>query len=98
MHKNAEKLLNNINNIETIKIIETAIFRLNSKDDMELIMLLDKLKIAFINNDKESITDEFIKNIEIKMKKILKDEWEKVKIETKKGKSNNDRQKFEIWN
>lgn len=85
-NKNREKIDREQYNFQTISRIELSILRLNDNDDSKLIETLEKIKIIYLNNYYYEITDELIVELRNNIKKLLKKEWEKVKLETKKGK------------
>ena len=73
-------------NYEITTKIELSILRLNDKDDAELIKKLTELKKIYQErNYYNRVGDDLIVNLRNEIKKILKTEWETVKLETIEG-------------
>lgn len=80
-----KKIIAEVKKSENINIIELVILRLNDIDDSILLERLEKLKNAFLENKNEIITDGFIIELRKEIKILLKSEWERVKLEVRKG-------------
>lgn len=80
------KLESEVNKIELIRKIDLSIMRLNQSDDEKLIAALEKSKNYVLSADYDFKKIEgFIKKLRSEMSIVLKNEWEKVKQEVKKG-------------
>lgn len=82
---NKEKNKLEVKNYNITTKIELSILRLNDKDDFELIKKLTGLKKIYQERDYNRVNDDLIVTLRGEIKKILKNEWEKVKSETIKG-------------
>ena len=82
---NKKMIIKEATNRDTINTIELAILKLNENDDKDLIEKLEILKTAFLIKDYKPISDDFVYRLRILIKKLLKNEWEKVKKEVRKG-------------
>jgi hypothetical protein len=80
------KLKSEINKIELIRKIDLSIMRLNQTDDKKLIATLEKSKdyVLAVDYDFNKI-EGFIRELRSEVSIVLKNEWEKVKQEVKKG-------------
>ncbi len=74
-----------LNSYEIVNLIELAILKLNDTDDIELIKQLEQLETIYYYQKYNDLTKEFIKDLRMHIKQILKSEWEKVKMETIRG-------------
>lgn len=72
-------------NYEISTKIELSILRLNDNDDELLIRKLTKLKKIYQERNYIEVDDNLIVDLRNEIKKILKTEWEKVKLETIRG-------------
>jgi hypothetical protein len=80
------KLKSDISKIELIRKIDLSIMRLNQTDDVKLIDTLEKSKKLVLSADFDlDKIEEFIKELRLEVSIVLKNEWEKVKQEVKKG-------------
>ena len=80
------KLKSEINKIELIRKIDLSIMRLNQTDDKKLIATLEKSKDYVLAEDYDfKKIEEFIRELRKEVSIVLKNEWEKVKQEVKKG-------------
>lgn len=70
---------------DTINKIENSILKLNAVDDKNLIDKLEILKNAFLRREHNSITEKYISQLKKDVKQLLKNEWEMVKLEVRKG-------------
>jgi len=80
-----KRIISEVKKSENINVIELAIIRLNETDDIVLIQKLEALKQAFLLNKEEIVTDDFIIELRNEIKKLIKVEWERVKLEVRKG-------------
>ena len=91
MYRNGLKILqgkldSELNKIDLIKKIDLSILKLNQRDDYLLIDQLEQTKEFVLRGNYEScINDDFIKHLKYKITTVLKKEWEKVKLEVRKG-------------
>lgn len=85
-----QKELKGVSRQRIIEKIHLIKLRLNPKDDLRAIQLLDDLLVHFttpiFESEKYDIINNEIKEFVSLSQKILKDEWDKVKEETKRGK------------
>lgn len=80
------KLKSEINKIELIRKIDLSIMRLNQADDAKLIAALENSKVHVLTADYDfNKIVGFIKELRTEVSIVLKNEWEKVKQEVKKG-------------
>lgn len=95
--KKKKEIIKKISEGESINTIELAILRLNDKDDKDLIEKLEIMKNCFLKGSYKSITDVFIVKLRSSIKQLLKNEWEKVKLEVKRGRLVNEPNKRKSW-
>ena len=89
-NKNLKKLKGKLDaeltRINLVKKIDLSILRLNQKDDAKLISKLEETKVYILHEDYDTcIKDGFINNLKSQIAETLKKEWERVKLEVKKG-------------
>ena len=88
------KLKSEINKIELIRKIDLSIMRLNQTDDKKLIATLEEAKDYVLAGDNDlKKTEKFIRELRSEVSIVLKNEWEKVKQEVKKGGLINEKRK-----
>lgn len=81
-----------VSRIELIQKIDLSILRLNSRDDAELINQLEEVRELILKEKYDLRKDPVrIKLIREKASETLKNEWEKIKLETMKGRLVNDK-------
>ena len=84
--------------IKLINKIDISLFKLNSNEDQKAIKLLKSIEDKILRENFIEIIDENqIEDLSKEITKILKREWEKVKIEVKKG-NVIARSDYENWN
>lgn len=97
LRKNKNLVLSKIQDIETLHLIDLVLLKLNTIDDCSLIMSLESLQEIILHRNYHLINNELIKSLQNESKLLLKNEWERIKQETKNGREASKKRKIKFW-